>query len=271
MAVPLCAITLIIIVIFFVTSADSGMLVMNSIASGGRANPPRWQQVFWGILLSVISMTLLSVGGIRSLQTMTLISALPFGIIMLVLCGCLYKALQNDELYRTAKVPYGSRTWDGRFWRERLSQILTFSQRQDIVRFLNEKVRPVFEELQAELAKNDIDAHIIEGKQGRLSIELTIPHDQIWNFRYGVSAEKHAVSDYLVDDDNTPDVRNNVQYIPVTYYSDGRTGNDIQYLTRDEIIADVLREYERYLSIIADERKSMMFVDKGNIIQYMKK
>lgn len=62
-----------------------------------------------------------------------------------------------------------------------------------------------------------------------------------------------------------------IQYIPVTYYSDGRTGNDIQYLTRDEIIADVLREYERYLSIIADERKSMMFVDKGDIIQYMKK
>lgn len=62
-----------------------------------------------------------------------------------------------------------------------------------------------------------------------------------------------------------------IQYIPVTYYSDGRTGNDIQYLTRDEIIADVLREYERYLSIIADERKSMMFVDKGDIIHYMKK
>ena len=65
-----------------------------------------------------------------------------------------------------------------------------------------------------------------------------------------------------MDENNTPDIKNARQYIPVTYYSDGRTGNDIQYLGKDEIIADVLREYERYLSIMADENKAMMFVDK---------
>ncbi len=98
-------------------------------------------------------------------------------------------------------------------------------------------------------------------------MELTIPHDQIWNFRYGVAAEKRRVSEYLVEDDNTPDVETGIQYIPVTYYSDGRMGNDIQYLTRDEIIADVLREYERYLSIISDDSKSMMFTDKKRIVK----
>uniref|UniRef100_A0AB33IUE7 Uncharacterized protein n=1 Tax=Prevotella sp. GTC17253 TaxID=3236793 RepID=A0AB33IUE7_9BACT len=54
----------------------------------------------------------------------------------------------------------------------------------------------------------------------------------------------------------------NLQYIPITYYSDGRTGNDIQYLNKEEIIADVLREYERYLSVVSDDEKAMMFVDK---------
>ncbi len=265
LATPLCVLALIMVVIFFITSADSGILVMNSIASGNKTNTPQWQNAFWGILLAVISISLLSAGGINSLQTMTLITALPFGFIMLILCMCLFKALHTDELYQQSKIPYGSRTWDGHQWRERLQQILTFSQKQDILRFFSEKVRPAFEELQAELSKNGIDAHIMEGKLGKFSIELNIPLDQIWNFRYGVAAEKRTISDYMIEDDNTPDVETSIQYIPVTYYSDGRSGNDIQYLSRDEIIADVLREYERYLSIISDDEKSMFFIDKKEL------
>ncbi len=264
-ATPLCILAIIMVGIFFITSADSGILVMNSIASGNKPNAPRWQNVFWGILLAIISISMLSAGGISSLQTMTLVTALPFGIIMFILCLCLFKALRTDELYRSTKIPYGSRNWDGREWRERLQQILTFSQKKDILRFFKECVRPAFEEIQAELARNGIDAQIIDNQHGNYSIELNIPSEQISNFRYGVAAEKRTLSAYLLDDDNTPDVETGIQYIPITYYSDGRKGNDIQYLSRDEIIADVLREYERYLSIIADDDKSMIFIDKKKI------
>ncbi len=261
----LCVIALVMVVIFFITSADSGILVMNSIASGNKMHSPKWQNVFWGILMIIISIALLYAGGISSLQTMTLITALPFGIIMLILSMCLLKALRTDELYRSSSIPYGSRSWDGKEWRERLEQILTFSQKQDIQRFLAEKVRPAFEELKKEFSEKGIEAFITEGEKGKFSIELNIPHEQIWNFRYGVTAEKRSVSDYLMEDNNTPDVETGVQYIPVTYYSDGRAGNDIQYLSREEIIADVLREYERYLNIISDENKSMIYIDKNNI------
>jgi len=262
LATPLCVLALIMIVIFFVTSADSGILVMNSIASRNKADSPRWQNAFWGLLLAFISMSLLYAGGIQSLQTMTLISALPFGIIMLVLCFCLIKALNTDNKFREAKIPYGSRNWNGERWREKLGQIITFHKKTDIQRFFADKVEPAFEELKAEFARNGIDALIHRGKKGKLSIELEIPHDQIWNFRYGVAAEKRAISEYLIDDDNTPDVDNNTQYLPVTYFSDGRAGNDIQYLSKEEIIADVLREYDRFLSIVADEEKAMIFLDK---------
>jgi len=262
LAKGLCILALVMIAIFFVTSCDSGILVMNSIASGNKAHTPRWQNAFWGVLLAFISMALLYAGGLSSLQTMTLVAALPFGIIMLVLCIGLLKALNADDLYHGTKIPYGSRNWDGAHWRERLDQILTFSQKTDILRFFREKVRPAFEELQQELDKRGIKVEIEEGKRGKLSMELVIAHDQIWNFRYGVAAEKRRISDYLIDEDNTPDAESDKQYIPVTYYSDGRTGNDIQYLNKEEIIADVLREYERYISIVADTDKAMVFVDK---------
>ena len=258
----LCTLALVMIAIFFVTSADSGILVMNSISTGNNPHSPKWQNAFWGLLMAVITMTLVYAGGLNSLQTMTLISALPFGLILLILCFCLLKALRTDEFYNSTHLPYGSRNWDGAHWRKRLEQIVTFSQKEDIRRFFREKVEPAFKELRTELEKYGIQSDIIKGKNGPLSIEISVPHEHIRNFRYGVTAEKRLLSDYLVDEDNTPDAENGTQYIPVTYYSDGRTGNDIQYLSKDEIIADVLREYGRYISSISDNRNAMVFVDK---------
>lgn len=262
LARPICVIALMMIVVFFITSADSGILVMNGISSANRPNPPKWQNVFWGIMLSLIAIVMLYAGGLRSLQTMTLVFALPFGIIMLLLCFCLIKALRTDKLYSSARVPYGSRNWDGDQWQEQLDQILTFSQKGDILRFFDTKVEPAFEELRAELEKKGINAQIQRGKHGKLSVELTIPHEQIWNFKYGVMAEKRNISDYLINEDNTPDIDSTSQYVPITYFADGRSGHDIQYLSKEEIIADVLREYERFIFIISDEEHAMMFIDK---------
>jgi choline/glycine/proline betaine transport protein len=241
---------------------------MNSIATGNRANSPKWQNAFWGVLLALISMSLLYVGGLKSLQTMTLVAALPFGAIMVLLCFCLWKALRADQTYFSSTLPYGSRNWNGEHWQEHLTQILTFSQKKDIKRFFAERVRPAFEKLQAEMAKNNIDAHILEGQNGPISMELQIPHDKIWNFRYGVTTEVQAVSDYIADEDNTPDIDSNKQYVPVTYYTDGRTGNNIQYLSKDEIIIDVLREYERYINLVSDENNAMLFIDKKKYRQH---
>lgn len=262
MAKYISAIAIAMIAIFFVTSADSGILVMNSISTSNKPHSPKWQNVFWGVLTALITMALIYAGGLKSLQTMTLISALPFGCIMFLLSFCLLKALRTDQLYNAAHMPYGSRNWDGDNWKQRLQQVVTFHQKSDIKRFFIEKVDPAFAELQEEFAKYNIKADILRGKNGPLSIELNIPHVQISNFRYGVTTEKKRVSDYLMDEDNTPDVDNGLQYIPVTYYTDGRTGNDIQYLSQEEIIADVLREYDRYINIISDERNAMVFMDK---------
>lgn len=262
LATPLCVLALMMIAVFFVTSADSGILVMNSISSNNRPHAPKWQHAFWGLLLALITILLLRVGGLGSLQTMTLIAALPFGLIMVLLSFCLLKALRADRLYHRTKIPYGSRSWDGSHWKERLDQILTFSQKSDVKRFIEEKVRPAFEELQKEFSQRGIETRIVAGKRGPLSIELLIPHNQIWSFRYGVNAEKQTISDSLLEEDNTPDIETNKHYVPVTYFTDGRAGNDIQYLSRNEIIADVLREYERYLSLVAYEDEALIFIDK---------
>ncbi|MGO1788337.1 MAG: BCCT family transporter [Sphingobacterium sp.] len=92
-----------IIVIFFVTSADSGIFVMNSIATKNSRWSPKWQLVGWGVLLAVLSLLLLNAGGLVALQTMTLITALPFSVIMLLFVVNLMKALVIDQAYYDRK------------------------------------------------------------------------------------------------------------------------------------------------------------------------
>src|SRR5574344_245969 len=118
MAKYISAIAIAMIAIFFVTSADSGILVMNSISTSNKPHSPKWQNVFWGVLTALITMALIYAGGLKSLQTMTLISALPFGCIMFLLSFCLLKALRTDQLYNAAHMPYGSRNWDGDNWKQ---------------------------------------------------------------------------------------------------------------------------------------------------------
>src|SRR5690606_20526331 len=84
---------ILILVIFFVTSADSGIFVMNNISTKNAPKSPKWQLVFWGGMLALLALVLLNAGGLQSLQTMTLITALPFAIIMLFFCYNLVQGL----------------------------------------------------------------------------------------------------------------------------------------------------------------------------------
>ncbi|MFV0471372.1 MAG: BCCT family transporter [Paludibacteraceae bacterium] len=251
---------ILMIAVFFITSADSGILVMNSIASGDKRNAPKWQNVFWGVLLVILSLALLRSGGLESLQTMTLIFALPFGLIMLLLCFCLWKALRADNLFHNAKLPYGSQAWNGGQWQERLSRILAFSRKKDIRMFLNETVLEAFEDVKEELNHNNIDADITQGKDNELSVELVIKHNVMRNFRYGVMCEAQNISEYLINEDNAPDIDTDTAYVPVTYFNDGRQGNNIEYMTKNEIIIDILREYERFISLVSDEKNELLII-----------
>jgi len=89
----LSVITVFLIITFFVTSSDSGSLVVDSLASGGAHETPIWQRVFWASLEGVIASTLLLAGGLSALQTMSILAALPFAIIMLLAALGLWRAL----------------------------------------------------------------------------------------------------------------------------------------------------------------------------------
>ncbi len=98
---PLSAVTsflaMIVIVAFFVTSSDSGSLVIDMLASGGNPDPPVPQRVFWAILEGVVAAVLLLAGGLGALQTASITTGLPFAAVLMVMCYSLFKALKRER------------------------------------------------------------------------------------------------------------------------------------------------------------------------------
>lgn len=88
---------LLLITIFFVTSADSGALVMGMIATGGDINPKRWVRVFFTLTTAVLAGALLVTGGLQALQTAAIIIALPFSVVMLMMCWSTVVAFSRER------------------------------------------------------------------------------------------------------------------------------------------------------------------------------
>ncbi|MFC0270451.1 BCCT family transporter [Metabacillus herbersteinensis] len=97
MSFPLSIIALTLIVTFFVTSADSGTLVLAIFSSEGNLNPSRLKKVTWGILLALISVVLLLSGSLNTLQSASIAAAFPFTIIMTIMCYALFKGLKEEK------------------------------------------------------------------------------------------------------------------------------------------------------------------------------
>lgn len=88
---------IIVVAVFFITSSDSGSLVVDMLASGGHPNPPMWSRVLWALLEGLLAAALLLSGGLTSLQAGSLMTALPFSVILLLMCVALVKALSLDR------------------------------------------------------------------------------------------------------------------------------------------------------------------------------
>jgi choline/glycine/proline betaine transport protein len=91
-----CTLAIAVVIFFFVTSSDSASLVIDIITSGGQKNPPVWQKIFWAFAEGLVAIILLMTGGLVALQTGVISTALPFGIVMLLVCYSLWRALRMD-------------------------------------------------------------------------------------------------------------------------------------------------------------------------------
>lgn len=89
-------IAILLVIIFFITSADSGTFVLGMMSTNGLQNPPNQVKVIWGVMLSAIALVLLNSGGLIGLQNAMIIAALPFSIIMILMTISLFISLNKE-------------------------------------------------------------------------------------------------------------------------------------------------------------------------------
>jgi choline/glycine/proline betaine transport protein len=87
--------TVLLIASFFITSSDSGSFVVDTLTSGGRHNAPKGQKVFWASMEGLIAAVLLIGGGLTALRTASILTGLPFAIIIIIMCFSFYKSLEE--------------------------------------------------------------------------------------------------------------------------------------------------------------------------------
>ncbi|MGM0694341.1 MAG: BCCT family transporter [Pseudomonadota bacterium] len=111
----LSLVAILLIFIFLVTSADSASYIVAQMTDAGSINPPLFKRVTWGVLIAAICLTLITAGGLTGLQSASVLSALPFSLVLYGMVAALIRALQRDhralltQLYRRhGETPVGA-------------------------------------------------------------------------------------------------------------------------------------------------------------------
>ena len=98
---PFAAITstlgIILVIVFFVTSSDSGSLVIDTITAGGKIDAPVPQRIFWCTFEGLVAIALLIGGGLAALQAMVISTGLPFTVVLLLMCYAIWRGLRSEQ------------------------------------------------------------------------------------------------------------------------------------------------------------------------------
>ncbi|MBH3432263.1 BCCT family transporter [Pseudomonas citronellolis] len=241
-------VAVLMVVVFFVTSADSGALVVDMLASSGHDHSPLWQRIFWSVSIGVVAIALLLANGLKALQTATIASALPFSIILLASIWGLFRALHLDATRRglrnqtlpsprPAPHAHGGRP-------RRLRNIAMLPRRAHVTRFIAEVARPACEEVAAELRKQGYEVTVSEREDGRVSLELD--HAGEGRFLYEVRPRAFTTPSFVMrDTEESSDARK--YFRAEVHLREGGQDYDIMGWSRDDVISDILDQYERHL------------------------
>ncbi|QIR14113.1 BCCT family transporter [Shewanella aestuarii] len=232
-----------LVVTFFVTSSDSGSLVIDNLTSGGDSNAPVWQRIFWAVLQGVVASVLLIAGGLQALQTAAIASAMPFLIVMLLMCLGLFKALQDDWLKinsvqsHNTSVQYAKANMT---WQDRLDVLVSQPSRDDAQYFIDNIAYPALTEVRNTLvAKGQVADIIFKDER----VRLVVGPDDPLSFVYGLRLRAFMMSG--TTEENT---ENEQEYYRVEVFLEhGGQQYDVMGYTQEQITADIVTQYERYL------------------------
>ena len=237
------------VVIFFVTSSDSSAMVVDMLASGGNSKTPIWQRVFWSVLIGVVAMVLLLAGGLQALQTVTIASALPFSIVLLVSAYGLLKALAVDaakraSLEKTTLTPkVGHKPIP---WQNRLATMVSFPRRAHVNRFIKDIALPAMQSVASELSKQGVESTIQLDTEKQIPSLVVLHGDEV-DFFYKVTPRSYLQPSFILDEEDEEERK---YFRAEVFLREGGQGYDIMGWTSDQVIGDIIDQYEKHMHFL---------------------
>ncbi|GAB3030758.1 BCCT family transporter [Bowmanella dokdonensis] len=241
------------VVVFFVTSSDSGSMVVDMLCSNGRNDTALWQRVFWASSEGVVAIVLLLAGGLGALQTMAIASALPFTIVLLIATYGLIKALSIDVHKRDSlqNSQLSTASMGAKNWRERLQTIMDFPSQEVGQRFLKTVAIPAFREVSEELRNRQLDVELNQSREDRISLKV-IHGDEV-DFMYEIRLRAHVrpafvQPDQEADPDKLSDEK--LYYRAEVHLGEGGQDYDVLGWSREAVIGDIIDQYHKHMHFL---------------------
>ncbi|MEQ8346297.1 MAG: choline BCCT transporter BetT [Sneathiellaceae bacterium] len=240
----------ILVVTFFVTSSDSGSLVIDIITSGGSTDAPAWQRVFWAVIEGVVAAVLLLAGGLGALQTASITVALPFTVVMLFVCYGMVRGLRMEGMRRLSlDLPASVQVHGADVpWQHRLKTLMSFPKRDRARRFLVETAMPAMQQVAEEIRAAGWIADV-EAEEDQ--VVMTVYHGEEREFLYGVHLRGYSAPTFAFPEIDMKD-RGEVQryYRAEVHLLEGGQHYDVLGYTKEQIIGDVLQQYEKHMHFL---------------------
>lgn len=256
-SIPFAAITsvisIIMVIVFFITSSDSGSMVIDMLSSNGSDKNPVWMKLYWAFGEGLVAIILLYAGGLGALQTMTIAAALPFSIVLLIGMYGLMKALRVDlekqnALQFTPSIPSSS---DHSSWRERLQSMTKYPNKENVMAFIQSRVKSACDEISQELNKSGTLVEV-EEQDNKVSVNVALGSEQ--DFTYEVKAKPISLPDYVEDQEATENT-DGVYFRAEVHLNEGGQDYDIMNWSKEGIINDIIDQYHKHLHFLNQLRQ----------------
>lgn len=237
-----------LIITFFVTSSDSGSLVIDIITSGGNEDPPVWQRIFWAVTEGAVAAALLLAGGLSALQTAAISSALPFAFVMFLMCFGLYKGLNSERLrrpYRPGPAPV-PQSPSAKQWQQRLRALIGEHCQQDVREFIDSTVRPAMEAVSLQIDKTQLEPKV---EESNAMIKLSIDHGSDTMFKYEIRLREYGIPSLAFPNLPKRD-KEKTYWRAEVHLQEGPQHYDVAGYDIEQLTGDLLAQFEMHMQFL---------------------
>ncbi|GAB3671795.1 BCCT family transporter [Salinisphaera aquimarina] len=243
-----------LVVTFFVTSSDSGSLVIDILTAKDGEEPPVWQRIFWAVLEGVVAIVLLTAGGIGALQAASLASALPFTLIIVVMALGLYKSLRveavkQDSMRHTMNWPTNvAASMSGGGWQRRMETLMSSPRKAQVETFIKEEVAPALKAVAEKFEQSEMSSKItVEDDRCYIDVD----HGAEVDFVYGVRARRFSAPSFAIAGLNERKTeKDRGHFRAEVFLREGGQQYSVVGYTQDQLIGDILDQYEKHLHFL---------------------